>query len=144
MYSHAVQVYSHTVQVYSHTVQVYSPGVQSISVHVYIDLPKIQTQSLFLKTCSFPDSVCSTDFKKVSHSLQLCNPTSRSTFKDFENIVLILPYYNLCKISKKHSENIHSPPVPCSNHQGISGKGLQGVGGGPGSSTWEIFYKNTY
>ena len=36
-------------------------------------LPEIQTQSLFLKTRSFLDSVCSTDFKKVSHSLQLCN-----------------------------------------------------------------------
>ena len=102
--------------------------IDDITQYVVLDLLGIQKKSFFQESPNFPGSVCSTDFKKVSHSLQLCNPTSRSTFKDFENIVLILPYYNLRKISKKHSENVHSPPVPCSNHQGISGKGLQGVG----------------
>ena len=93
-----------------------------------LDLPGIQDKSFFYKSRTFPGSMSSTDFKMVSDSLQLWNLASRLSFEDFENIVLILPYYNLRKISKKHSENVHSTPVPCSDHQVISVKGLQGVG----------------
>ena len=46
--------------------------------HGLLDLPEIQTQSLFHESPNFPDSVWSTDSKKVWHTLQLCDPTSRS------------------------------------------------------------------
>ena len=37
----------------------------------------------------------------------------------------------------------YSPPLPCSDHQGISGKGLQVVGGSPGSSIWDYWSKKS-
>ena len=58
------------------TINIWS--INQTSVSVRLDLPEIQTQTLFLNPRSFSGSVCSTDSKKVWHTLQLCNPTSRS------------------------------------------------------------------
>ena len=68
-----------------------------------LDWPGIQAIFFYHPTWSFSRSVGSMDYRKVSHSLQLLKLTSRSSFKDFENIVFILPYYKRGKLSKKHS-----------------------------------------